>query len=123
MGPSWGPAAVGAILGVAFASLNRLGMKCIWRAPRKPLNVVLTGGTRGLGKAMAREFLRCKLRPVRVMVERPQENVHMCAEFVTLSAARCTLVTVHGSKQCMFSSARLLLQSVCSKPAVSLSHP
>ena len=61
MGPVWGPAAVGAIVGVAYAALNRLGMKRIWRAPYSPLNVVVTGGTRGLGKAMAREFLKCVL--------------------------------------------------------------
>lgn len=58
MGPVWGPAAVGAVLGAAYAALNRLGMKRIWRAPHSPLNVVVTGGTKGLGKAMAREFLR-----------------------------------------------------------------
>ena len=61
MGPVWGPAAVGAIVGAAYAALNRLGMKRIWRAPYSPLNVVVTGGTRGLGKAMAREFLKCGL--------------------------------------------------------------
>ena len=61
MGPVWGPAAVGAIVGAAYAALNRLGMKRIWRAPYSPLNVVVTGGTRGLGKAMAREFLKCVL--------------------------------------------------------------
>ena len=61
MGPVWGPAAVGAILGAAYAALNRMGMKRIWRAPHAPLNVVVTGGTKGLGKAMAREFLRCSL--------------------------------------------------------------
>ena len=82
MGPSWGPAAVGAILGVAFASLNRLGMKRIWRAPHKPLNVVVTGGTRGLGKAMAREFLRCEPWPVRVMVDCPER---MCISTLNLS--------------------------------------
>ena len=61
MGPVWGPAAVGAMVGAAFAALNRFGMKRIWRAPYGPLNVVITGGTRGLGKAMAREFLKCGL--------------------------------------------------------------
>ncbi len=59
MGPVWGPAAMGAVVGAAYAALNRLGMKRIWRAPYSPLNVVVTGGTRGLGKAMAREFLKC----------------------------------------------------------------
>ena len=61
MGPTWGPAVVGAVIGAAYAALNRFGMRRIWRAPHAPLNVVVTGGTRGLGKAMAREFLRSEL--------------------------------------------------------------
>lgn len=59
MGPVWAPAAVGAAVGAGYAALNRAGMKRFWRAPHSPLNVVVTGGSRGLGKAMAREFLRC----------------------------------------------------------------
>ena len=48
----------GGALGVLFAALNRYGMKRFWRAPRAPLNVVVTGGGKGIGKAIAREFLR-----------------------------------------------------------------
>lgn len=61
MGPVWGPAAVGAIMGTAYAALDRQGMTRIWRAPYSPLNVVVAGGTRGLDKAMARKFLKCIL--------------------------------------------------------------
>ena len=67
MGPTWGPAAVGAVIGAAYAALNRFGMRRIWRAPHAPLNVVVTGGTRGLGKAMAREFLRSESTPAACM--------------------------------------------------------
>lgn len=32
-----------------------------WRAPTAPLRVVITGSSKGIGKALAREFLRCSL--------------------------------------------------------------
>ena len=79
MGPVWGPTAVGAIVGAAYAALNRLGMKRIWRAPYSPLNVVVTGGTRGLGKAMAREFLKCG----------PDNNVPLISTSVSPGHAGC----------------------------------
>ena len=53
------PALTGAAVGALFAALNRFGMRRFWAAPRAPLNVVVTGGTRGIGKAVAREFLLC----------------------------------------------------------------
>lgn len=59
MAPVWLPVLAGGALGGLYAALNRLGMKRFWRSPRAPLNVVITGGARGIGKALAREFLRC----------------------------------------------------------------
>jgi hypothetical protein len=40
------------------AALNRYGVVRFWRAPTAPLRVVITGSTKGIGKALAREFLR-----------------------------------------------------------------
>lgn len=62
MNPVWMPCAFGGLLGILFAGLNRFGMRRFWRAPQAPLNVVITGGSRGLGKALAREFLRYACR-------------------------------------------------------------
>ncbi|KAF8066402.1 NYC1 [Scenedesmus sp. PABB004] len=56
-GPVWLPALTGAAIGGVFAALNRYCSARLWRPPHAPLNVVITGGTKGLGKALAREFL------------------------------------------------------------------
>lgn len=45
-------------MGSLYAALNRYGMKRAWKAPAAPLNVLITGSTKGLGKGLAREFLR-----------------------------------------------------------------
>lgn len=56
-GPAWLPALTGAAIGGIFATVNRYCSARLWRPPASPLNVVVTGSTRGLGKALAREFL------------------------------------------------------------------
>ena len=56
--PMWLPAVTGGAIGLLFAALNRAGLRRFWRAPAAPLNVVVTGSSRGIGKAIAREFLR-----------------------------------------------------------------
>ena len=58
-GPMWLPTVAGGMLGALYAGLNRAGMRRFWRAPHTPLCVVVTGGTKGIGKALAREFLQC----------------------------------------------------------------
>ena len=55
------PPIVGAAVGSLFAALNRYGVVRFWRAPSAPLRVVITGSTKGIGKALAREFLRCAI--------------------------------------------------------------
>lgn len=56
-GPAWLPAVTGAVIGGIFATVNRYCSARLWRPPASPLNIVVTGSTRGLGKALAREFL------------------------------------------------------------------
>jgi chlorophyll(ide) b reductase len=50
-------ALLGASLGAAFAAAGSYARRSLWRAPARRLRVVVTGGTRGLGKALARELL------------------------------------------------------------------
>lgn len=56
--PPWMPPTVGAAVGILFAVLNRYGVVRWWRAPAAPLRVVITGSSKGIGKALAREFCR-----------------------------------------------------------------
>lgn len=51
-------AIIGGLVGLHFAAINAIAKRKLWREPQKPLRVVITGSTRGLGKAIAREFLR-----------------------------------------------------------------
>ena len=51
-------ALTGAALGLLYACvLLPLASRTAWASPEEPLSVVVTGGSRGLGKAMAREHL------------------------------------------------------------------
>lgn len=54
---TWFPITAGSALGLIYVVLNRAGIRYAWKSPDKPLNVVVTGGTKGIGKALAREFL------------------------------------------------------------------
>lgn len=56
--PLWLPTAFGAGIGIAFTVLNRFGRRRFWREPQGPLRVVITGSTRGIGKALARALLK-----------------------------------------------------------------
>jgi hypothetical protein len=44
--------------GLATAAHDFIGVQRLWRLPHGPLRVVITGGSSGVGKALAREFLR-----------------------------------------------------------------
>lgn len=55
--PVWLPTLTGAAIGGWFAALSRWCTVRLWRCPHRPLTVVITGGSKGLGKALAREFL------------------------------------------------------------------
>ncbi|GMH43428.1 hypothetical protein BSKO_11350 [Bryopsis sp. KO-2023] len=51
-------AVVGGSVGLGFALFNSIAQRRLWSSPKKSLNVVITGSTRGIGKALAREFLK-----------------------------------------------------------------
>ena len=55
--PSWVPTAVGGFIGMGFTLLCRHGRIRHWQKPSRPLNVLITGSSRGIGKALARLFL------------------------------------------------------------------
>lgn len=56
----WASVMAGAALGsLAFSARVHIGERRLWRAPEAPLRVVIVGGSCGIGKALAREFLRC----------------------------------------------------------------
>uniref|UniRef100_A0A383VKF8 Chlorophyll b reductase n=1 Tax=Tetradesmus obliquus TaxID=3088 RepID=A0A383VKF8_TETOB len=59
-GPVWLPTMTGAAIGGVFAAAHRYCSARVWRPPNAPLNILVTGGTKGLGKALAREFLTHK---------------------------------------------------------------
>eukprot|EP00892_Ulva_mutabilis_P000862 jgi/Ulvmu1/10777/UM069_0011.1 len=56
--PTWACGTVGFFIGAVFSLAHRAAIKRVWTLPDAPLNVVITGGTRGLGRALVREFLR-----------------------------------------------------------------
>ncbi|KAL4451823.1 hypothetical protein ABPG75_007485 [Micractinium tetrahymenae] len=62
--PLWLPAIAGGLLGGLASAAGVVGARRLWRAPATPLRVVITGGSSGIGKALAREFLRCGDRVV-----------------------------------------------------------
>lgn len=55
--PTWVCGTVGFFIGAVFSLAHRAATKRVWKLPDAPLNVVITGGTRGLGRALVREFL------------------------------------------------------------------
>ncbi|MEW5299547.1 MAG: hypothetical protein WDW36_002552 [Sanguina aurantia] len=55
--PIWAPTLAGAALGGLFACVSRHLAVRVWLSPDRPLSVIVTGGSKGLGKALARDFL------------------------------------------------------------------
>lgn len=92
--PLWLPAVAGGLLGCLASAAGVVGARRLWRAPSAPLRVVITGGSSGIGKAMAREFLR---RGERSAPQRP-----MLGPAVGLRKAGCPAARVaskHGAQQ------------------------
>ena len=48
--------ALGALVGATYAGVDALAARTAFAAPPAPLKVLITGGSRGLGRALAREF-------------------------------------------------------------------
>lgn len=94
-GPVWLPAVAGGLLGGLYAGLNRAGMRRFWRAPQDPLCVVVTGGTKGIGKALAREFLQCD--PCRDAANARVLAGHACAGYALHSLHVCSVISVFRS--------------------------
>lgn len=67
----------------------------IWVSPKVPLNVVITGGTRGIGRALVREFLQAGdnvyigARSARGIRETVHELSDLCVRPRQLSGAEC----------------------------------
>lgn len=57
--PAWLPVLAGGALGGLAAAAHHAAVRHVWRLPARPLRVVITGGSCGIGKALAREFLKC----------------------------------------------------------------
>jgi hypothetical protein len=93
--PSWLCGAVGFFLGGTYALAYRAATVRIWVSPKVPLNVVITGGTRGIGRALVREFLQAGdnvyigARSARGIRETVHEFADLCVHPRQLSGAEC----------------------------------
>ncbi|GIL70486.1 hypothetical protein Vretifemale_1228 [Volvox reticuliferus] len=85
------PVLSGAAVGGLFAAINRFCNRRVWLAPRQPITVVITGGSRGLGKALAREFLAAGDRVL--ITSRTQEAVDLAVSELREEVAAAALGT------------------------------